>query len=636
GLGEFLSLPFGPVPPWAASRLLRALTQEPGVAGKEWNLALDDIELWKARSLKEDGEKRHEEKARDFRTRLDELLATRRFPGDPGIPAEELHERCQWVIDALQPRVHRDRLAAAAAQHALEMQALALGKGVLPRTMVERMLDSVLGIGSPAPDRPPEAAPWRVVRSPAQLTGPTGTVLWWDFSDNVASPATWWSRPEREALESQGAELEAPRLRRRREAAGWRRGLLHARERLLLFHSARRCGEPSGPHPLWDEIRYAAGVRPGAPDAGEIEEALRRDCRELMVGGQWKLGGRQMELEPVTAMGPEEPVAKHRIAPETIRGHRTLSFSQMSKMIGCPMSWTLGTTGLGPSSRREIPSGSRMMGNLCHRVVEDLFKGGHRQWTPEGAKERAGELYDGLLGSMASELLLEGHALERQRYREAVMEAVQALVTAINTHGFQVEATEAPLVATRDEGEGVPDPEWPAGCDSFRGRADLLLRQPDGQRFILDLKWSGSSRYKRDEVETGEALQLAAYTWMLRASGGGSGEVHAGYFMLAQGELLTPDDPFPRSPSDPEDPLEETWRGGVRSWNSRWRTLTGDGVLEATGITEELRARAADMKPEKVQAELREAATMSGELYVRPPCGFCDFPALCGRVGVDR
>ena len=635
-LGELLSISSGPVPGWAASRLLRALTREPGVGGGEWTQAMDDIERQKARFLEADGESRPEEEARQFRSRLDELLATRRFPRDPGIPEGELHERCQWVIDTLVPRVRHDRLSAAAVEHAVDMQALAQGKGELPRILVERMLDSVLGVGSPSLHLRPEAAPWRVVRSPAQVIHPAGTVLWWDFSDSFASPATWWSGPERTALEKQGVTLEPSRLRRQREAAGWRRGLLNARERLLLFHSVRRCGEPSSPHPLWDEIRHAAGVRPGSARAGKIEEALRRDCGDLAVEGRWNLAGREMELESVRVVERTEPAAKYRIDPEAIRAPGALSFSRMSTMIGCPMSWTLGTTGLRTSPIRDIPSGARMMGNLCHRVVEDLYSEGRRHWTPDEAEKRAAALFDGLIGSMASELLLEGHSLDRQRYRKAVTEAVGSLVEAINRHGLEVEATEAPLVAARTEGDGNPDPRWPAGCDSFRGRADLLLRDRRGHRFILDLKWSGSSRYKREELEAGEALQLAAYAWMLRSSTGEDESVHSGYFMLAQGELLTPAEASPGDPEDPDDPFAATWLRGVRSWNARWETLTGDGELEATGIAEEQQARVTDTKMDKVRAGLQEDATISGKLYLRPPCSFCDFPALCGRVGSDR
>ena len=49
----------------------------------------------------------------------------------------------------------------------------------------------------------------------------------------------------------------------------------------------------------------------------------------------------------------------------------------------------------------------------------------------------------------------------------------------------------------------------------FTGYADLLLRDKEGNPFILDMKWSGSSRYRKEEVEQGDALQLATYSWLL-------------------------------------------------------------------------------------------------------------------------
>lgn len=627
-LAELLVLGVGPVRGGAARRLLKALNEEPGVGGREWHRALDEVESRKIEWLRKAGKDCPELEAEKFRQSLDNFLGSRRFPAEPGIPEDELHARCDWVIGSLASSGGADPLLAKAIGHATEMQAMARGKKLISRIRMERMLDSVIGRGSSSPDRAPEASPWEVVRTPGQVTRPVDTVLWWGFTHSTGTPATWWTGPELSALERDGVSLESPQRRRQREGEGWRRPLLNARERVLFFHPRRREGEPTEPHPLWDEIRNAAGVRHGSTAGRVIEQALRRDCAELKAGGLWRLAGRNAQLQPVQVRANPAPDPNHRIDGGSLIPPKKLSFTQMSSMIGCPLRGALDQVGLRPSRLRNIPSGSRMIGNFCHRIVERLLGDPIRNLSPAEARMKARVLYDALAPSMASELLLVGRELENQRCRAAVIEAVHALVTEINRHGLVVEATESRLERTSGT-EPVP-----AGCVSFSGRADLILRDDKGGRFLLDLKWSSSDRYKKEELKNGAALQLAAYAWLLRTEEA-DGEVHAGYFMLAQGELLSPSTGFGERGAEAAYSLDETWERGMRSWNHRWSTLESSNTLEATGISERNRGIAEAMSKEKVQEEAREAATFAGRLYVQPPCIFCNFSPLCGLTGSD-
>ena len=264
---------------------------------------------------------------------------------------------------------------------------------------------------------------------------------------------------------------------------------------------------------------------------------------------------------------PVELIPAYRV-PEKVQSRRPSCHSQIS--ANC-LPYEMGFTVLCriESATKPHPQRQSDAGTLCHRIVKSYTlsrsSGSLRQ------PQRGGNLYDQLLPSMASELLLEGRMVEKHRYREEIIRAIYTLVEAINRYGLTVEATEAPL-----EGEinGI----------SLTGYADLLLRDHGGQAFVLDMKWSISAKYMRQEVEDGSALQLATYAWMLK-NAEAAPDVHAGYFMLAQGQFISDSPLLGSNAVIPARSLEETWDMAVATLDEVWNDLE-QGSLKAHGIEE--------------------------------------------------
>jgi len=619
-LVELLSLPLVPVPGFAARRFLRAISQEPGVGGIAWNKALQDIAARYQEKKKKKGKVATDEEAAAFAADLDNFLTLDRYNAEAGIPESVIKQRCQRVIERLAWRVDSDPMLGEVISHAREMQKLAEGKGNIPRVSVERMLDSVIGIGSSAPDRIEQAAAWQVVNHPGATTHPCKTIIWWGFTDPETSPATYWSESERDSLRQSGAELEETRIIRSREAHAWRQGLGYAEEHMLLFYPTRQYGEVAYHHPFWDEIRSAAArTKPGQQE-DDIISCLTRECTQLHDKGLWQLAGRTAQLQKVEKSEQTAITATHIIPKEAINPPESLSYSQMSSMIGCPMNWALKYhVGLRALDAQSVATGNLMIGNLCHRIVQELYREPGKHWSPEDAQGRALELYDSLIASMAAELLVNGRELDNTRYREAIAGAVRQLVEAIVLQGLIVEKSEEIL-------EGGLLGEIP-----FGGRADLLLRDKRGNIFVLDLKWSGTSKYKKEEVEEGNALQLATYAWIL-GSLDPALQVHTGYFMLAQGELLSDSSLLSKEPLDSPRSLTETWEVGSQSWNQRFEELRS-GRMEARGVYERLYMAEKGLNKEQLQKEMKNKDFSQGLLYQRPSCGYCDFTSLCGAGG---
>lgn len=623
-LVELLSLSIPPFPGWACRLLLSAIAREPGVDGKEWNQALAKIQEQRLLELTQKGETDGEAKAWALVSEIQSLLVDLRFDPEEGIPEEELRRRCQKVIDLLGWKVGMDSRLASVIGQARELQQLSMGKGKLARTALERMLDTVIGVGTTSEDSLQEAAHWHVVDHPGQLTESWDTVVWWGFQDNENEETTYWSREERAALEQAGVLLEATSSIRRRQAFAWQQGLLCAKNRFIAGTLSQIDGEEAYHHPFWDFIR--------------CDEAKVRECKDLDGHENWTFGGRAFKLRPVPPTPQPTTQKECRVRPDAIKPPKRLSYSQMSTLIGCPMKWALEYhAGLRLPESQTVPSGNQMIGTLCHRIVEELYAQGNGQNPivqgalgygagqpiPEAdAVKQAEILYDKLLLSMAAELLLDGSAVERRRYKAAVAKAVGGLVSAINKRNLRVEQTEAQLESTLDQ---IP----------FIGYADLLLRDPDGKPFVLDLKWSYTDKHHRQAVEQGTALQLATYAWMLRsaddARGIDDGEAATGYFMLAQGKLLSD------SPDLTEDvipvpySLEQTWALGAAAFRDSMHRME-QGQIQIRGVAEMLDVAASGTTEDKLREDLIAQGQSKGMLYQEPPCRFCDFGGICGKI----
>ncbi|MDR3280390.1 MAG: PD-(D/E)XK nuclease family protein [Synergistaceae bacterium] len=630
-LAEFLSMPLCPIPPRYAWHLLRALTEAPGVGGSEWKSAIDSIEIdyvaYMEGKLPEETSEASRNKikreARDYASWLDRILASDLCSADEGIPEEKLRELCHWLSERFLAHsartgtgdTEKDPLIMEAIGHAMEMSHLAEGKGSIPRIRVERMLDSVIGEGSAAPDRFAEATPWRTFSHPGAVIGPVKTLIWWGFSEGSAPPRTYWSKTERSSLAKFGILPEPPFVSRQREASSWRRSFLNARERFMTFRPMRKDGVPLPPHPFLDEILCALGALDIPNDSPFIKNGESLRAR----GADWRLAGRSAALIPAGRLIPHAPIARHDIRHGAVPQPGKLSYTSVREMIACPMKWALKYQARLQKSRAfDLPTGNLMIGKLCHRIVQEIYTNADGPIHPDEAASAASRLYDSLLPSMASELLLEGREVERMRYRAGAVGAVRAMAEAIISLGMSVMGSETQISSSLDD---IP----------FVGFADLILGDSSGNRFVFDLKWSGGDSHKRAEIEEGRAFQLATYAWMLRSEEANRGDVHTGYFMLAQGRLLSDSPLLGERAVVSRTPIDEVWKRGAASWRRAFSTLNG-GVLEAKGVYEKLEvSRGADEN--ELQKGLKERAAAEGLIYESPMCGWCDFAILCGVKG---
>jgi len=605
---EFLSLPVSPVPAFAARLLREAIQREPGIGGERWLKAEERIAKIRRSRLIEDGltEKLADTKSGAFVKEINSHLTGLRFDPSDGIPPEGLRNVCEWVKRGLKSPKLEKSMAQALAQVERMAELAEHHHQPISRAQIERMLDSVIAEGGQNPDAIAEASPWMQVTDPGGIAGEAETIIWWDFTDPGQSAITFWSAEERRVLAGIGVDLEMSSDIRQREARQGRNALRYAGKRLILVAPTRLNGGAVQPHPLWDEIRhFSTGENEAFPDI--VRQHLVVDTDSLNCNELCSFAGRSIALQKETIAELPEAETSIQIDSSCIVNPDKLSFSQMSTLMGCPAKWAMQYhAGLDTMDSLSLPTGNTMIGSLCHKIVEELYL--HPEtWTAKNARNRTSELFDELVPQMAAELLEPGRELERDRYRYSTCDAVDTLIHAIDAAGLHVVNTEGWVDGKQLD--GVP----------FGGYIDLLLEDEAGKTFVIDLKWSGSTKYKREEIEKGEALQLASYAWLLRKAG--APWAAGSYFMLAQGEILTADSRF-NAQKTIESPLavDQVWEKGSKTWLQLFNQLK-HGEIEVSGLIDE--------------KELPAQREESGLMYIKPPCHFCEFGKLCGKTRAE-
>jgi len=605
---EFLSLPVSPVPGFAARLLRKAIQREPGIGGERWLKAEKKIAKSRRSWLIKDGltDEMAETKAEAFVKEINSHLTGLRFDPTEGITPSALRNVCEWVKRGLKSPELEKSIAQALAQVDRMIELSEHHNQPISRAQIERMLDSVIAEGGQNPDAIAEASPWMRVTDPGGIANEVETIIWWDFTDPGQSGITFWSDKERRALAGIGVNLEKSSDIRQREARQGRNALRYAGKRLILVAPTRLNGGVVQPHPIWDEIRHFSTAKNEA-DPDTVRQHFVVNSNSLNSGENCSFAGRSLTLQKETIAKLPEAETSIQIDSGCIANPKDLSFSQMSTLMGCPAKWVMHYyAGLTSMDSLSLPTGNTMIGSLCHKVVEQLYL--HPEtWTTEKVRTRTSELFDELVPQMAAELLEPGRELERKRYRHSTCDAVDALIRAIDAAGLHVVNTEGRVDGKQLD--GVP----------FSGYIDLLLEDEEGKTFVIDLKWSGTSKYKREEIEKGEAMQLASYAWLLRKAG--EPWAAGAYFMLAQGEMLTADNSF-NAQKTIESPLtvEQVWTKGSKTWLQLFKQLK-HGEIEVPGLIDEK-----ELPVQREECDL---------MYIKPPCHFCEFGKLCGKTRAE-
>ena len=458
------------------------------------------------------------------------------------------------------------------------------------------MLEAVSGGGLESPGRLEAEGGPRWVASLAEIDEPCERLVWIGLTSDDR-PRTPWSGLDRRALRAAGVEIDdgSAALAALRDAE--RRGLARVRDRLLAVALPEPDGGERPPHPVWLQAHSLLGGEPI-----DLDRLLAEGSCEPVL--PWRL---------VTVVSDAAPAPAHtpvwQLDPGLLRDRRSSSASELETRLGCPLKWIFHY----PAQLRRgavagLPSGSRLEGTFAHQVFQEVFGGGGPLPSPGEAEAAVRAVADERLTFDAAPLARRARSQQRLRLVNAIARSARELVSALAAGGFRIAAMECGVhgsVAGRD----------------LEGRIDCLAVAEDGHEAIVDLKYSGSKKY-RALLETGHATQLATYAHGRRQETGQWPAV--AYLILADGALLTPEGGplLGATATVPGLAIAQTWALFERALAAAEGWLA-DGRVPARPL------QAPDEWPAGAEIVLAKLPPSSSTDPL-PPCRYCEYGLLCG------
>jgi ATP-dependent helicase/nuclease subunit B len=599
---EFLSLPMAPLPRNVGYRFARALRLEPGFGSLHWR------EAW-SNALEEnviqDGTEQSTAKTRStqetFERELKYWLTPPRYDPHDGIPTDELIELSRRIQRWTLQKAHGDD---SSSNMLMELHALCkcfaeAVKGTsltkIPKTQLDRITDAVFKDGVAAPGSSAEASTWSHVDVPGQVWNNAVRLIWWGCVGNRSERFHFpWSVEEVTALSALGLSLEHPSAETLRQADSWRLCLSNIKETVLLVRSRVSAGEPTMQHPFWTEL----SARLSLSNDNAIQ-SVAWQAHNLYENSSTSLGGRILIREKVEPSIIPSSASTWEVQRGLIAPRSEESSSSIELLLGCPMAWTLRYQAqMHPGSMLSVPEGDKLSGNLIHSCIHKLYEE-KTDWTPDDAANRVTEIFDEQVREIALPFLLPGKIVERTQTRKALSEAIFDFQKLVQERGFRVFATEVRHRTSLLESHLV-------------GQLDLVLRDQNLNEYVVDFKWSGDTKYRRDEIRQGRHLQLACYASLRREFG--PAPVDAGYYMVKQRQLLSAtSNSFPFNYVTSPTSLENLWESALVNCENEFAQLF-KGRVCAKGVESPLSI---------------EGAAPSD--LISPPCKFCDYGYICGK-----
>ena len=594
---DLLMLPRPPVGRFAASLLATALSREPGRGGRQWAAAWTRIED----ILRKDVAAGQRKQA-DIDAQLEEWrtwTAGGQFDPDQGMPKAEAAAVAQrviaWAVAADVGAGDPLLMSVVSASRALLEAIEASRRDLFPRLLIEAMVAQAIGDGVPDPKHVAEAGSVRAIDSAGAIWDAAERVVWFDFKDPGHAPAaSRWDEEERAALATEGCVFETPAEAAARVSAHWARAAAMAGRQMIFARVSEDGGSEIGTHPLAHRLASVLGERATAQN-------IRKQAEGLLANSPFEIGGVAIERhEARLALLPVQAatwsVSKSTIARTKDRSETATS---LEHLLACPLRWLLSDVlEVRQGRAHSIPRIENLIGNVAHALVQRLFPPGEPP-DPAVVRKRVAEDIDQLAEDIAAPLLQPGGARDMASARRRIPESLAFLARHMQARSLRVSATEADI-------EG----ELAAGL-KVHGRIDMQVELPVKQPAVIDFKWSGRDKYRREELEEGRAIQLAVYG---RAVNGKRGVAPAGYYMLAQRKLLAEQgSALATETIEVARDLADTVGAIAASWQL-WQAAIAGGSARATGISED--------------EQLPDGLEITPQL----PCKFCDFKGLC-RVG---
>ena len=263
----------------------------------------------------------------------------------------------------------------------------------------------------------------------------------------------------------------------------------------------------------------------------------------------------------------------------TLDPRETESYSSLSELCDYPHEWVLQHAARLEAGRAaEVMDGSRLFGNLGHRLFEEFFRT-HDNWREihEGdVRAWVTESLPGIIEREGAVLLGPGRGVERVRVVSTLERALVVLLAHLREAAVEHVSPEASR-------------EAPFENCRLTGNIDLALTHARGWKAVLDVKWA-SENARRGLLAENRALQLATYAYLQKTVDGSDHWPSVAYFILESGNVLANDrETFPdaivAAPAGGEG-VSNLWGRVAVTYRWRWMQLERGRIEVVTDCTE--------------------------------------------------
>lgn len=516
---EFLNLTVKPFDHHFARRLAASLAESPGLHGPDWARTV-------ARYFQETLPRRAEyDRGLDVDTVREQYefwFNRRRYPQDAAVPKSDVRALFTFLLNWCREEQPDLGGADLSGRQALGAQCRrlidlidTLPEGDLRYLETERLVRTVYE-PSPTAFQEAESGHLPFACAPAAIYGPVDELIWWDFTQRDPDHFfSRWTTQEIAHLESEALPPLSPKAKNDRLAWQQLRPFLHARRRIILCLSDFVDGQATQPHPLIGDLEAAFGDSLAAITI-DVDAADK-----IPPGPLDKLGRPVYYPQPIVPLAAPSPGISLTVKTDRLRREYE-THTSLQQLVYYPHQYALRYgLGLRTNDILSVAGGNRLLGNLGHRVIEDLLSNkGDDHWGRDEVFRFVNDYLPTLLAHEGAPLLEYGSEPERVQFRLTIGQACWALTKLIQENHWEVLGTEIDL-----EGE--------FGGLGFRGRADLLLKRAD-ELAIIDLKWRGKTAFT-DQIKNREDLQLALYADLVADQ---YKMVHTAYFIIKDGIMI--------------------------------------------------------------------------------------------------
>lgn len=184
---------------------------------------------------------------------------------------------------------------------------------------------------------------------------------------------------------------------------------------------------------------------------------------------------------------------------------KTLSPSKLESLLVSPLAWLLGQLDALPRTWEPDGFDPLTAGSVAHKVFELLFPAGSRGLDRDTIQARVPALFDAALHEYAPFLLAPEWRVERDNLHGVIERAANGWSDMLGHLDAELLVSE---VGLRGEFERI----------ALYGKADAVLRLPEGALAVVDYKNASGSRFEK-RMSGGWDLQTALYNRMLATGG---------------------------------------------------------------------------------------------------------------------